>query len=257
MRQRLACPRTSMSRLFSALETMSATKTYNQAPRSKHLGLRRPYNYRTTWPVTTATSFSSHPVACQECDTLQRLPDLPPGATARCMLCGARLGTNPPGGLDTPLALALAAFLFYLTANIFPLMELELKGLVQTTSFTGAALALIENGMALLGLAVWVTSVLVPGLVISITLYVLLAVRLGQRWPGLRPVLALLCRLRPWGMLDVFMLGILVAMVKLADMAKVIVGPGLYAFAPLLLVSAGVAVTLEPRLLWERLEDLE
>jgi paraquat-inducible protein A len=152
--------------------------------------------------------------------------------------------------LDTPLALALTACIFYLTANAFPLVELELKGLVQATSFTGAALALIQGGMAPLGLAVWSTSVLVPGLVIGITLYVLLAIRVGQPWPGLRPLLVLLCRLRPWGMLDVFMLGILVAMVKLANMAKIIVGPGLYAFAPLLLVSAGLAVTLEPRQLW-------
>jgi len=195
-------------------------------------------------------------VACHECDTLQVLPDLPVGDRARCLLCGAHLGMNPRGGLDTPLALVLAACILYLAANAFPLVELDLRGLVQASSLTGAALALMREDMIPLGLAVWATSVLVPGLVMSITLYVLLAVRLGRRWPGLRLLLVLLCRLRPWGMLDVFMLGILVAMVKLADMAKIIVGPGLYAFAPLLLVSAGVASTLEPRLLWERLDVL-
>jgi len=201
---------------------------------------------------------SSHcrAVACHECDTLQALPDLPAGGSACCVLCGARLGMNPRGGLDTPLALALTAFILYLIANAFPLMELELKGLVHATSFTGAALALMQEDMIPLGLAVWAISVLVPGLVMGITLYVLLAARLGRLWPGLRPLLLVLCRLRPWGMLDVFMLGILVAMVKLADMAKIIVGPGLYAFAPLLLVSAGVVSILEPRLLWERLEAL-
>jgi paraquat-inducible protein A len=193
-------------------------------------------------------------VACPECDTLQVLPTLPLGGTARCICCAARLVVCPRGGMDTPLALALAAFILYVTANAFPLVELQIGGRVQATSFTGAALALMRQDMLPLGLVVWVTSVLVPGLVLGITLYVLAALRLGRPWPGLRPLLVVLCRVRPWGMLDVFMLGILVSMVKLASMAQIVVGPGLYAFAPLLVVSAGVAATLEPRLLWERWE---
>ncbi len=195
-------------------------------------------------------------IACHECDTVQRLPDLPPGGVARCLRCAARLAANPRGGLDTPLALSLGAFVLYLTANAFPLLRLEIQGRVQAASFTQAALTLWQEDMPFLALTVWATSVLVPGLVIGITLYLLLAARLGRRWPLLRPLLVGLCRLRPWGMLDVFMLGVLVSMVKLADLAVVTPGVGLYAFAPLLLFVAGVAVTLEPRLLWQRLEEM-
>ena len=135
-------------------------------------------------------------------------------------------------------------------------MELDIGGRAQATTFTGAALALVRDGMLPLGLAVWVTSVLAPGLMIGITLYVLAAARLLRPWPLLRPLLVWLSHIRPWGMLDVFMLGILVSMVKLADMAEVIVGPGLYAFVPLLLFSAASAATTEPRLLWERFEAM-
>jgi paraquat-inducible protein A len=193
-------------------------------------------------------------LACHECDTLQRIPSLPPGGTARCIRCGARLCAYPRGGLDTPLALTLGALVLFLIANGFPLLELDVQGRSQSTTFTGAALALMRADMQALGLAVWVTSVLVPGLVLGVTLYVLVAVRFRLRMPLVRPFLAWLTRMRPWGMLDVFMLGILVAMVKLSDMAEIIVGPGLYAFAPLLLFSAGAASTLEPRLLWDSMD---
>jgi len=195
-------------------------------------------------------------VVCEECDSLQRLPELAPGGVARCLRCGARLASNPRGGIDTPLALTLGAAILFVVANVFPLMELDIQGRTQAASFTEAALSLARDGSPGLGLVVWVTSVLVPGLIIGITLYVLTAVRLLRPLPLLRPLLAWLSRFRPWGMLDVFMLGVLVSMVKLGDMADIILGPGLYAFVPLLLFSAGAASTLEPRLLWQRLERM-
>ncbi len=200
---------------------------------------------------------SPSPIAvCEECDTLQRLPELRPGGVARCLRCGARLAANPRGGIDTPLALAVGAAILFLVANAFPLLELDIQGRSQATSLSGAALALARDGSPALGFVVWATSVLVPGLVIGITLYVLAAARLMRRLPLLRPLLAWLSRFRPWGMLDVFMLGVLVSMVKLGDLADIIFGPGLYAFVPLLLFTAGMATTLEPRLLWDRLERM-
>lgn len=201
-------------------------------------------------------SFHRQTIACHECDTLQIVPPLAPGCTARCVRCGARVLSNPKGGFDTPLALMLGAAILFLIANVYPLLVLNIGGLSQATTFTGAALTLIQEDMLPLGLAVWATSVGIPGLVIGINLYVLLAVRFRRRLPLLRPLLAWLSRIKPWGMLDVFMLGILVSMVKLADMADLVLGAGLYAFVPLILFSAGAASTLEPRMLWERLETM-
>lgn len=196
-------------------------------------------------------------IACHECDTLQTLPDIPPGGRALCICCGARLAANPRGGLDAPLALTLSALILFFIANYFPLMELELQGRSQSVTFTGAALALTADDKLFLGLAVWATSVLVPGLVIGINLYVLSAARFRLRFPLLRQVLAWVSRLKPWGMLDVFMLGILVAMVKLGDMAEIVIGPGLYAYIPLMLVTVAAGAATEPRLLWKRLESMQ
>jgi paraquat-inducible protein A len=192
-------------------------------------------------------------IACHECDALQRLATLPPGGVARCCRCGAHLASNPRGGLDTTLALASAALVTFILANVFPFLSLSIHGRVQETSLSGAALALVREDMWLLGLMVGVNSVLAPALVIGTTLYLTLAARWRRRWPLVVPLLRTLTLVRPWGMLDVFMLGVLVAIVKLGDMAQLMLGPALYAYVPLLLFSIATAATLEPRLLWERL----
>ncbi len=195
-------------------------------------------------------------IACHECDSLHTAPSIQEGSSLRCQRCGARLLVRPKGGLDLPLALTVGSLILFLLANAFPLLELQIQGRIQATNLAGASLTLMQEGSVPLGLAVLATSVLVPGLVIGITLYVLIAVRLKRAWPLLRPLLFWMSRMRPWGMLDVFMLGILVSMVKLAGMATLVAGPGLYAFVPLILVSAATATTLETRLLWDRLDAM-
>lgn len=193
-------------------------------------------------------------VACHECDTLQYLEPLPEGRAARCVRCRALLARNPRGGLERPLVLQATALLLWLQANLFPFMTLEIQGRQQTTSLSGASLALYESGMGWLAAVVLLTTVAGPLLLILSSLYVLLGVRGRRLYPGMRGVLVTISHLQPWAMLDVFMLGVLVSFVKLAGMADVLLGPALYAFVGLMLVSAAAWSGFEPRLLWNRME---
>jgi paraquat-inducible protein A len=193
-------------------------------------------------------------IICEECDTLQQAPTLSPGEVAQCICCGSRLYANRPGGLDTPLALMAASLVLYLLANLFPLLTLEIQGLSQTTTISGASLALFRQEMEVLSVIVWVTSVLLPGVIISGTVYVLLALRLSLKLPALRPLLLLLSHLQPWGMMDVFMLGILVALVKLSSSAQIIPGPGIAAFGTLVVLFAMAMSRIEIRQMWNRLD---
>ena len=197
-------------------------------------------------------SDSSTLIVCHECDALQQVKRLPPGAVARCICCGARLYGNPKGGLDVPLALVISTLVTFLIANAYPLMTIKIAGLSQGTTLSGASWALHQAGMGGLGLVVWLVSVVFPGLLICLTLYVLLSLRFSLRLPHVRTLLTWISRLSPWGMLDVFMLGILVSLVKLAGMADVVIGLGLYAFTALIFLFAATAAKLEPHLLWER-----
>lgn len=192
-------------------------------------------------------------VACHECDTLQQLPQLAPGQCARCSCCGAQLARHPKGGLDRLLALNFTALILLLLANVFPFMLMEIQGRMQDTTLIGASRALYEAGMGELAVVVLITSVVGPALIITSTLYVLIGIRFAWRLPMLHTVLSWISHLVPWSMLDVFMLGVLVAFVKLAGMAEMLVGPALYAFIVLILVSAAALSGFDARFLWQRL----
>jgi paraquat-inducible protein A len=192
-------------------------------------------------------------VACHECDTLHHLPALRPGRTLRCSTCNAVLLNYPKGGLDRPIALYLAAAILFIFANVFPFLTLDIQGREEMTTLIGASTALYRAGMGELAVVVLITSVLGPALVIASCLYVLFGVRLHLQLPGLRTILSWVSHLEPWGMLDVFMLGVLVSFVKLAGMATIHIGLSLYAFVGLIFVSAAATAALEPQLLWQKI----
>ena len=192
-------------------------------------------------------------IACHECDTLHRIPALAPGRSAHCSCCGALLLHNPKGGLERPIALNIAALILLILANAFPFLTLQISGREQTTTIIGASRALYEADMGPLAVVVIITTVIGPTLVITSSLYVLLGVRLGVALPMLRSTLSWISHLQPWGMLDVFMLGVLVSSVKLAGMAHMVMGPALYAFGCLIVISAAAMSAFEPHVLWRRL----
>ena len=193
-------------------------------------------------------------IACHECDTLCRLPALSPGSTVRCRCCNQVLVRYPRGGLQRPLALYFSAALLLILANAFPFLLLDIQGREEVTTILGASIGLYRAGMGELAIVVLITSVLGPALLIFCSLYVLLAVHYRLPLPAVRPVLAWISHLAPWGMLDVFMLGVLVSFVKLAGMATMHMGLSLYAFVGLILVTAAATAAFEPYILWRRLE---
>lgn len=192
-------------------------------------------------------------MACHDCDTLQRVPALAPGGAARCQCCNTTLLRNPKGGLDRSIALHTAALILLVLANAFPFLTLDISGREEVTTLMGASIGLYRAGMGELAVVVLITTVLGPTLLITSALYVLLALRYKKTLPAVRTILAWISQLQPWGMLDVFMLGVLVSFVKLAGMATMHLGTSMYAFVGLIMVSAAATASFEPHILWHRL----
>jgi len=192
-------------------------------------------------------------IACHECDALHQFHQLATGATARCSVCGAVLARNPKGGLDRSIALHGTALMLLLLANTFPFLTLEIGGRQEVTTIFGASKALYNAGMGELAVVVYLTSILAPALMISSCLYVLLAVRFRMPLPAVRTLLSWTGQLEPWVMLDVFMLGVLVAFVKLGNMATMHTGTSLYAFVGLIVALAAASSSFDANLLWRRL----
>lgn len=195
-------------------------------------------------------------MACHQCDELQRIGALARGQSARCWRCGALLARNPVGGLSLPILLNMGALILMLLAYFLPFLTLEIQGRMEQTTLPGTARALWDAGMGEVGAVVFLTTVAGPVLLVLASLYVLLGVKLCRPLPGLRRIMVWIGHLLPWGMLDVFMVGVLVAAVKLSDMAELVVGPALYAFAALIVVSTAALSLFEPRSIWPRIDYL-
>jgi paraquat-inducible protein A len=142
----------------------------------------------------------------------------------------------------------------FVIANVFPFMAFEMQGdVTQTTLATGVDQLWDKGWYALAGL-VFVTAIGAPFLQISLLLYVLVPLKLGRLPYDLARVFRLLRHIEPWSMMEIFLIGILVSLVKLADMANIIPGLALWSFGALIIVLAGANAALDPRLIWDRVE---
>ena len=204
--------------------------------------------------VGTPTRELGSLIACHDCDLLlQRERELAPGERARCPRCGALLARSRPNALDRTLALSLAALVCLFFANLYPFMSFSLEGRVQDNTLMSGVITLFRDGYQPLAALIFAASIGVPLLKVLLQLYVLLPLKLGLRQPGLAQSYRLLDALNPWGMLEVYMLGVLVAITKLSGMATILLGTAFYAFMALLVLTTAASSSMNPRLVWDRL----
>jgi len=196
-------------------------------------------------------------VACPDCDLLQRLPHLAPGASARCPRCDLELWRRREDSLERTLALALAAAVLYVVANTVPMLGLTAVGHAASTTVLGGAEQLWRDGRATVAGLVLFTAVVAPALQIGFMLLIVLGARCQRapRWVGTllqhHPTTA------TWSMIEVMMLGVLVALIKIADYAKVIPGLALFALGALVFVLAAMQAGFDRREVWQRVEWAE
>jgi paraquat-inducible protein A len=191
-------------------------------------------------------------IACHECDLLQREAGLPQGGVARCRRCDAELYRSHPHSLERTLALTVGAIVLFILANSFPIVGLQLEGQVIQTTLFNTVRTLWDEEMKSVAALVFITTIAMPALQLFAVAYLVLPLRLGRVPTHFGSVFRMLQTVRPWGMVEVFMLGVLVSLVKLAHLAGVIAGVALWSFAALMLVMAGISAVFDARGLWAR-----
>jgi paraquat-inducible protein A len=197
---------------------------------------------------------SNRLIACHECDLLQRETVLANGGTARCRRCGATLYRSVPASVDRALALTLTALVLFVVANAFPIVGLSVNGdRVETTLF-GAVRTLYRDGMWPIAGLVFATTLLMPLLDMMAVAYLLLPLRTGHIPHRPDIVMRVLSWVTPWGMIEVLILGMLVALVKLAAIASVVPGIAMWAFGAVMLVLAAAAAAFDPHEIWARID---
>jgi paraquat-inducible protein A len=184
---------------------------------------------------------------------VQRLPKLAPGASARCPRCNKELWRRREDSLNRTLALTLAAAVLYVVANSVPMLGLTIVGRDASTTVIGGAQHLWNNGQQMVAVLVLFTAVIAPALQIGLMLAILLGAmrERAPRWVG--TLLRHHPTTRIWSMIEVMMVGVLVALVKIADYATVIPGIALFVLWVLVFILAGMQASFDSREVWEKI----
>ena len=194
-------------------------------------------------------------IACHECDVIHRIKPLPAKEVAHCIRCGAVLYKHKPNSLDRTLAFAMAGLILFILANSFPFLALRIGSQVRETTLITGIYELYVQGMQVIAILVLLTTVLVPFTQMLCLLYILLPLKFHRLPKGLPRLFRFVNSVGPWGMMEVFMVGILVSLVKLAGMAKITPGISLYSFLALIFVLAAMTVSLDSHLIWQKWEE--
>ncbi len=195
-------------------------------------------------------------VACPRCDALHRITDVPVGSRARCHRCGTVLMAPREGALTQIVMLAATAFVLMFAAVFFPFLELEAGGRIQRSSVFDAVMAFSEGLMLPLSVAVAGLIVVLPLLRFSAILYALAPMAIG--WAPARyatQAFRIAEAMKPWAMAEIFIVGVAVALVKVAGLAQVSLGPAFWAFVALVLVTVLKDNFMCRLTIWKTLEE--
>ena len=193
-------------------------------------------------------------LGCIQCDLLLTLGELAEGERASCPRCGHLLASHTPGGLTRPLAYALAAAVLLVMANAFPFLALEASGLENVMTLPRAALEIYRDGYGAMVALVMGVIVVVPALMIAllVALLVSLVRERGADWQV--PVGRIFFWLTPWSMVEVFVIGVIVSLVKIGHMATVILGISFWSYVAFAICFTAAMASLDRLTVWDEIE---
>lgn len=194
---------------------------------------------------------------CQHCGLFSRLLPRQPGLIAECSRCGHTLWRMRRANINFPLACAIAGLLFYSFALIAPFMEIDAYGRFALARIETGPVRLTDAGWGLVGALVFAVTLIVPGMKLGIVIATLLGIETHLPKRPLRALFRWYAPLSPWAMIDVYLLGFLVAYTRLTGMFTVHLDTALYALIGLMVAMAAVDASLDQEVIWRRLDEKE
>lgn len=196
-------------------------------------------------------------LSCPSCHLLTRSPRVPGKNAMYCPRCGERLHFRKPESLSRTWALVIAAIIFYIPANLIPIMKVTSMGVVQADTIMSGVLYFIKTGMWPIALVIFIASVFVPVLKLMILAFLLVSVQIKSKWrPKDRTRLyRMIEAIGRWSMVDIFVVTLMVALVKLGALADIEAAPGAIHFALVVVITIFAAMSFDPRLIWDGVEQ--
>lgn len=196
-------------------------------------------------------------VSCHDCHLLCHMPILAESETAHCPRCGGTLRQRKPNSIMRTWALVITAMIFYVPANIMPMTFTSAFGSTQSDTIMSGVIYFIHSGSWEIALVIFVASIAVPFLKLVVLIYLLLSVQFKSiKRPKDRTVLYRITEaVGRWSMVDIYVVTILVALVKLGILANIEAGPAAVYFAAMVVITMVAAESFDPRLIWDVVEE--
>lgn len=195
-----------------------------------------------------------HQIACHECDLIHNIPSMPSRAAAVCVRCGCVLFRAKADSIDRTLAWTIAGLVLYVVAVCFPFLAMKNGPIGNETGLLTGIEFLYRQGIIPLAALVLLTCILIPLIQMLGLLYIFIPLKLNVRVKYAIPVFRLFKHIKPWSMMEIYMLGILVSIVKLGKMATIVPGLAVIAFGLLIFVLNFALSAVDEHMVWEQLE---
>jgi paraquat-inducible protein A len=199
------------------------------------------------------STYTHDATACEECDLLVPATALAVGETSSCPRCGHTLSRHLPDQERRPIAYGFAAIIMFVLSNSFTFMSFSAKGIGQEMTFLQCITTLVDQGYLFLGAVLSLTLIGLPLVYVGSIMLVLWRVDKDLHSNALRSLGRLLCRIKPWLMVDVFLIGVLISLVKLMGMADIKMGLSFWAFVGYTVLLIKTISSLDRMWLWQRL----
>jgi paraquat-inducible protein A len=203
-----------------------------------------------------ATALEKSLVSCHSCHLVCQATAVHGKGEMLCPRCGSVLHQRKPRSLARTWALVIAAFIFYIPANVLPITKVISLGKAQSDTIMSGVIYFIHTGMWPIALVIFIASIFVPLVKLFILTFLLISVERQWQWrPKDRTSLYRITEaIGRWSMTDIYVVTILVALVKLGGLATIEAEPGAIFFAAVVVSTMFAAMSFDPRLIWDPLE---
>ena len=207
--------------------------------------------------ATIAEKFDRHDLtACHACDLLIEKQPVFPGSKTVCPRCGSTIDDPKSDTVNKTLAVVITGLILWWPANFMPILTMTIIGNTSDNTLIGGVIDLYRGGFYWVSLVVFVCSMLAPSAKLLLLLIVLLHIKRDHFSRLLTTLFRFYGYLDTWGILEVYIIAVLVSVTKLVDLAAIRTGLGLYCFVGLLLASILAALNLDKAQIWESIEEL-
>lgn len=190
-------------------------------------------------------------IICRDCELKQQIPPEESGWMLRCFRCGAVLKRLRPHSLSTLSAWSIAALILWLTANSMPFLTFEFKGGTTVAFLWSGSFMLWEEKFRFLAVLVFMTSIVMPLFHLSLIAVTVSGLGLGLQGRWLAYGIRLIHWVGNWAMPGIYLIGVLVAAVKIGQLASLSPGPGLYALVAMVLTWVSITASTDADVLFD------